>query len=766
MKKKLLLFFALIAALTCLFAISSNATEVDGIYYTFTVNKGAYENYAGTATVNTNNATKCTLTEVIIPEYVEYDKDGDGVKEKYLVTSVAESAFKKSSSALPMTKMVIPKTVASIGKFVLQNQTNLQTLIIEARGYNPETGATSEFSFSNAEFMGCTGLLTVDMSEAKIKTVGGYAFKSCTKLQSVSLSSSTTDIGQEAFYGCTSLTSIDSLANVETVGSNAFQKCSALAGEIKLNSIKTVGVNGFQGCSSITTIDMTGAELESLGNYAFGDCSALTSVNLPLTLETIGNYAFQYCKLLQEIGSLDNVTSIGDGAFISCEKITSVGSLANVETVGSGAFKNCYALAQAIELTSATAIGSNAFLSCSKITSVNMEGASVTEIGSYAFKDCTLLRTVVLPEGLTTVKGEAFNNSGVTSINIPSSLKVIESNAFRNCKFGGVVVLNELNSIGNNAFNGTDITGLVIKGGSVTSTGTNAEFANCSKLEFVILPSTITSIGNYSFSGCSKLKYIVASENITSVSSAAGVPATVKAIILTGSDTEKLATAAAAFGGTLASFDTYNPSAYPSSRTVYYGVETKDNVNYYKFTDLESAWCTWNATTNEKVNYKPVVNPVGYSIKENAEVSDGIIAGFLLDQASREAYEGIFGEISLGVFMANANEFTGDDFIVNGVMTNTFGVQLEITAEDYSKINCTVVGMSAANNIPPIVFALYALDSEGNVIDYVQKTDYASNAFANTAVAGENTLIAVTLSEVEALVSDANNKVEAVVNKE
>jgi hypothetical protein len=394
-----------------------------------------------------------------------------------------------------------------------------------------------------------------------------------------------------------------------------------------------------------------------------------------------------------------------------------------------------------------------------------MEGASVTEIGSYAFKDCTLLRTVVLPEGLTTVKGDAFNNSGVTSINIPSSLKVIESGAFRNCKFGGVVVLNELNSIGNNAFNGTDITGLVIKGGSVTSTGTNAEFANCSKLEFVILPSTITSIGNYSFSGCSKLKYIVASENITSVNTSSGVIGSIKAIILKGNDQDKLATAAAAFGGTLASFDTYNPSAYPSSRTVYYGVETKDNVNYYKFTDIESAWSAWDALTNVRSEYNPIVEALGYSIKENGDVKDGIISGYKLDPVSREAYEEIFGEISLGVFMANANEFTGDDFIVNGVMTNTFGVQLEITAEDYSKINCTVVGMSAANNIPPIVFALYALDSEGNVIDYVQKTDYASDAFANTAVAGKNTLIAVTLSEVEALVSDANNKVEAEIKE-
>jgi hypothetical protein len=76
MRNKLLLFFALIATFVCLFAITSSATPVDGIYYTFT-KTDTYENYAGTATVNTHNRTKGTLTNVVIPEYVEYDKDGD-----------------------------------------------------------------------------------------------------------------------------------------------------------------------------------------------------------------------------------------------------------------------------------------------------------------------------------------------------------------------------------------------------------------------------------------------------------------------------------------------------------------------------------------------------------------------------------------------------------------------------------------------------------------------------------------------------------------
>ena len=61
--------------------------------------------------------------------------------------------------------------------------------------------------------------------------------------------------------------------------------------------------------------------------------------------------------------------------------------------------------------------------------------------------------------------------------------------------------------------------------------------------------------------------------------------------------------------------------------------------------------------------------------------------------------------------------------------------------------------MSEATDVPPLAYALYVLDSEGNVVDYIQKDDYASGTFANVATAGENTLIAVTLAEVEALIS-------------
>ena len=88
MKKKLL-FFVMTFFVVCLLTVCVSAAEVDGIYYSFT-NTDAYPGYDGTATVNEENRTKGTLTEVVIPEIVEYDSDDDGVVDKkYVVTAVA-----------------------------------------------------------------------------------------------------------------------------------------------------------------------------------------------------------------------------------------------------------------------------------------------------------------------------------------------------------------------------------------------------------------------------------------------------------------------------------------------------------------------------------------------------------------------------------------------------------------------------------------------------------------------------------------------------
>ena len=73
--------------------------------------------------------------------------------------------------------------------------------------------------------------------------------------------------------------------------------------------------------------------------------------------------------------------------------------------------------------------------------------------------------------------------------------------------------------IGDVAFNSTGITGIVIPN-SVTSIG-NGAFSSCSMIASIEIPDGITSIGNIAFANCTKLANIVIPNSVTSIGSGA-----------------------------------------------------------------------------------------------------------------------------------------------------------------------------------------------------------------------------------------------------
>ena len=53
----------------------------------------------------------------------------------------------------------------------------------------------------------------------------------------------------------------------------------------------------------------------SIGEWAFSDCSGLTSVTIPNSVTSIGEWAFYRCSGLISVTIPNSVTSIGDHAF-------------------------------------------------------------------------------------------------------------------------------------------------------------------------------------------------------------------------------------------------------------------------------------------------------------------------------------------------------------------------------------------------------------------------------------------------------------------
>ena len=118
----------------------------------------------------------------------------------------------------------------------------------------------------------------------------------------------------------------------------------------------------------------------SIGNYAFSDCTGLTSVTIPNSVKSIGNYAFLYCTGLTSI-----VVDKGNVNYDSRDNCNAI-----IETATNMLITGCNST---IIPASVTNIGQDAFFRCSGLTSVTIPNL-VTSIGEYAFYNCSGLKVL------------------------------------------------------------------------------------------------------------------------------------------------------------------------------------------------------------------------------------------------------------------------------------------------------------------------------------------------------------------------------------
>ena len=181
-----------------------------------------------------------------------------------------------------------------------------------------------------------------------------------------------------------------------------------------------IGDYAFSDCTSLTSIRIGTKGIE-IGSGAFYKCTSLTKVDIPYA-GVIGNYAFYGCSGLTTIPKI--ATSIGDGAFGSCSGLTSVTIPEGVTSIGANAFQYCRGLTSITIPNSVTTIGGGAFYKCSGLTSVTIpEG--VTSIGNKAFVDCNSLESLTIPNSVTTIGDGAFFSTVILWYPLPFQIDLL-----------------------------------------------------------------------------------------------------------------------------------------------------------------------------------------------------------------------------------------------------------------------------------------------------------------------------------------------------
>ena len=281
--------------------------------------------------------------------------------------------------------------------------------------------------------------VTYDGYVYSVTSIASYAFQYCTKLTSINIPNSVTSIGYEAFSGCTGLTSIIIPIGVKHIGDDAFS-----TGPNLISIVVAEGNPVFdsrENCNAIIKTD---------SNTLIFGCQNST---IPNSVTTIGHYAFGGCTGLTSITIPNSVTSIEYMAFQGCSNLSSVIIGDHVESIGKSAFERCSSLSSVIIPNSVATVGEEAFRECSNLSSVII-GDGVKNIEKRTFSQCTNLSSVTIGNSVVSIKNGAFLNcKSLTSINIPNSVTAIGDGVFEECSnLSSVIIGNSVTSIGEQVF--------------------------------------------------------------------------------------------------------------------------------------------------------------------------------------------------------------------------------------------------------------------------------------------------------------------------
>ena len=498
--------------------------------------------------------------------------------------TIGDAAFIYCNS---LNSITIPASVSSIGRSILGRCPGLEKIQVENGNakYDSRNNCNAIIeTASNTLLMGCNHTVIPN----SITSIGPGAFSGCTGLTSVTIASGVTSIGEGAFGGCTGLTSIvvedgntvyDSRNNcnalietatgllvagcnnsvipdgVKVIGSRAFSGRKDLTSILIPNSVTTIGPNAFSGCG-LTSVTIPNS-VTSIGDGAFFSGCELTSVIIGNSVSTIGRNAFQECYKLTSITFPNSVTFIGQLSFNGCS-LSSIALGSGITSIESLAFlnvplKDVYCSAKEVPEVSSSAFGFSSSINATlhvpegsvdaykaampwsgfkevvaidtkKVINVETAGTLSTlipETEKYLIEELTLTGNLNGDDLalLRDMAGSDYNGfptdgklsfldmSGATIVAGGKYVELVDENIYYNREIGNFhggfdkdPQVSEANTLGKNVFAGCSKLETMIMPTGVVTVGERA-FSDTS-LKDIVWPTSLATIGYEAFFGC------------------------------------------------------------------------------------------------------------------------------------------------------------------------------------------------------------------------------------------------------------------------
>ena len=222
-----------------------------------------------------------------------------------------------------------------------------------------------------------------------------------------------------------------------------------------------------------------------------------------LSAEEVQKVSDQICKSSSDKVYNHLIYSVSYDGTITIQGIDNANENANIELVIPAEINGC----------KVTTIASSAFSGCVNIKSVTLNDGLVT-IGNWVF-DGTSISVVDIPATVTTIGEYAFSSClNLTKVTFQEGLKTIGNYAFTKCSLltgnigGNLIVPSTVTSIGDEAFKGTSIEGLTVEEGNEGITIGYDTFRECVNLKYANLSNRLKQIGYDAFWGDSKLVWV------------------------------------------------------------------------------------------------------------------------------------------------------------------------------------------------------------------------------------------------------------------